>query len=253
VVAANVDTVFLIAGLDHDFNPRRIERYLALAFESGAAPVVVLNKADLVGDVEARIAEIEATAFGVPVVAVSAQERFGLEALEPWLKPGQTVALLGSSGVGKSTLVNALLGGERQATTAVRESDSRGRHTTTYRELVPLPAGALLLDTPGMRGLKLWAGDGSLRSTFQDISALAGGCRFTDCKHAHEPGCAVLTAVEQGALDPARLESWRKLQRELRWLERRQDARARATELAKWKAITKSMKHHPKAERWRRR
>jgi ribosome biogenesis GTPase len=251
VVAANVDTVFLVSGLDLDFNPRRIERYLAAAWESGAEPVVVLNKADLAGDPEARTAEVEAIAPGTPVVTVSARERRGLDALAPWLGAGRTVALLGSSGVGKSTLINALLGEERQATGPVREDDSRGRHTTTHRELVALPAGALLLDTPGMRELQLWGDEAGLAEAFSDIAALAAECRFRDCGHAEEPGCAVRAAVERGALDAGRLASWHKLQRELRWLATRQDARARAEAEARWKAIHRSMKRHTKADRWR--
>jgi ribosome biogenesis GTPase len=251
VIAANVDTVFLVAGLDGDFNLRRIERYLAAAWESGADPVVVLNKADLAADLERRVAEVESVAPGVSVLAVSALEGEGLEALGPWLAPGRTVALLGSSGVGKSTIANALLGGLRQETGAVREDDSHGRHTTTRRELVPLPGGALLIDTPGMRELQLWGGDEGLDGTFPDVATLAARCRFRDCGHAGEPGCAVREAVEAGRLDESRLESWHKLQRELTRLAARQDARARAAQEAKWKAISRSMKHHPKAHRWR--
>lgn len=252
VVAANVDTVFVVAGLDGDWNPRRIERYLVAAWDSGAVPVVVLNKADLLGDAAARVAEMEAVAIGAAVVALSALGGFGLEALDPWLAPGATVALIGSSGVGKSTLVNALAGEDRQATQAVREADSRGRHTTTWRELVPLPGGALLVDTPGMRELQLWdeGGDG-LDGAFPDVANLAAACRFGDCAHEAEPGCAVRAALASGALEGARFESWRKLQRELRWLATRRDARARAEEASRWKAITRSMKHHPKADRWR--
>ena len=250
VVAANVDTVFLVSGLDGDFNPRRIERYLASAWESGAEPVVVLNKADLAEDLEARIAQVEAAAPGVGVVAMSALAGQGLDSLAPWLGACRTVALIGSSGVGKSTLVNALLGEERQATARVREDDSRGRHTTTHRELVPLPGGALLLDTPGMRELQLWGDESGLDGVFPEVTALAQRCRFRDCHHESEPGCAVLGALESGELEPERLESWRKLQRELQWLAARQDARARAELESKWKAITKSMKHHPKADRW---
>ena len=252
VVAANVDTVFLVSGLDHDFNLRRIERYLAAAWESGATPVLVLNKADLAADLEAIVAEVEALSPGTPVVALSALGGDGLEALAPWLEPGRTVALLGSSGVGKSTLVNALLGEARQQTQEVREDDSRGRHTTTHRELVPLPSGAVLLDTPGMRVLKLWTSEEAVDGTFPEIASLAERCRFRDCSHESEPGCAVLAALESGALTEERLESWRKLQRERRWLETRVDARARAAEEAKWKAIHKSMKHHPKADRWKK-
>ena len=252
VVAANVDVVFLVAGLDGDFNPRRIERYVAAAWDSGAEPVLVLNKADLAADADARVAEVEALAPGVPVVALSAREGTGLEALARWLVPGRTVALLGSSGVGKSTLVNALLGEERQDTGDVREDDSRGRHTTSARELVPLPSGALLLDTPGMRELGLWSAGEGLAEAFADVEEIAAACRYRDCRHESEPGCAVRSAVADGTLDGERFESWRKLQKELHWLAIRQDERARAAEEAKWKAIHKSMKHHPKADRWRK-
>ncbi len=252
VVAANVDTVFLVSGLDLDFNLRRIERYLAAAWESGATPVLVLNKADLAADLDAIVAEVEALSPGTPLVTLSALEGDGLDALAPWLTSGSTVALLGSSGVGKSTLVNALLGEARQATREVREGDSRGRHTTTHRELVPLPSGAVLLDTPGMRVLKLWTSEEAVDGAFPEIASLAEGCRFRDCSHESEPGCAVLAALAAGTLAEERIESWRKLQRERRWLETRVDARARAAEEAKWKAIHKSMKHHPKADRWKK-
>ncbi len=252
VVAANVEAVFLVCGLDADFNPRRIERALTAAWESGAQPVVVLNKADLGNDVVARVAETEAVAPGAPVVALSALEGNGLDALSPWLVPGHTIALIGSSGAGKSTLTNALLGEARQATGAVREEDSRGRHTTTHRELVPLPSGALLLDTPGMRELQLWGEDSGLDGAFPEVTELVALCRFNDCTHASEPGCAVLEALASGALDPARFAAWRKLQRELRFLAGRQDARIRAEETARWKAIHKEMRHHPKASRWKR-
>lgn len=251
VVAANVDTVFLVAGLDQDFNVRRIERYVTAAWESGANPVVVLNKADVASDLAGLVAEAESVAAGVPVVAVSAVTREGLDALARWLVPGRTIAMLGSSGVGKSTLINALLGEERQATGAVREHDSRGRHTTTHRELVPLPGGAVLLDTPGIRELQLWGDESSVEGAFPEIAALAAECRFRDCRHAGEPGCVVEAAVASGALDEDRLASWRKLQRELRWLATRQNARARAEQETKWKQITRSMKHHPKADRWK--
>lgn len=252
VVAANVDAVFVVAGLDVDFNPRRIERYLVAAWDGGAAPVLVLNKSDLAPEDDPRLDVLGTIAAGVPVVRISALQGTGVDALAPWLVAGSTVALLGTSGVGKSTLANALLGESRQATGPVRASDSRGRHTTTARELIALPGGALLLDTPGMRVLQLWSDEDSLGSAFPEIEALAAGCRFNDCSHAHEPGCAVLAAEADGSLPADRLAAWRKLQRELQWLERRRDALARIAEEARWRTISRSMKHHPKADRWRR-
>lgn len=214
LIAANLDVVFLVAGQDDDFNPRRLERALALAWNSGAAPVVVLSKADLLDDVEARVQEVEALAPGVPVLALSAHTGEGVDALLTWLPAGRTGVLLGSSGAGKSTLVNRLLGEERLATQAVREDDSRGRHTTTHRELFALPGGGLLIDGPGMRELGLWGDEEGVDSAFADILGLATGCRFTDCEHRSEPGCAVRAAVEAGALEPARLASYEKLRRE---------------------------------------
>ncbi len=242
VLAANVDTVFLLMGLDADFNPRRLERALVLAWESGASPVVLLNKADVATDLEARRAEIEQVAGGVPVCVIAAKHGDGIEALAPWLQPGRTVALLGSSGVGKSTLVNWLLGREKQRTRAVRESDQRGMHTTTHRELVELPGGALLVDTPGLRELQLWTDSGGLEAAFEDIAALAASCRFTDCGHGNEPGCAVRRAVEEERLTPARLGSFLKLQGELRALEIREDPLKRRAERGRWKAIYKSLR-----------
>ena len=242
VLAANVDTVFLVMGLDGDFNPRRLERALVLAWESGAEPVVLLNKADVASDLEARRAEIEAVAAGVPVCVIAAKHGEGLEAIAAWLVPGRTVVLLGSSGVGKSTLVNRLLGHEKQRTHEVRESDQRGRHTTTHRELIELPGGALLIDTPGLRELQLWSDGSGLEAAFEDIGALATACRFTDCGHGSEPGCAVRAAVEERQLHPARLASYLKLQAELRALEIREDPLRRRAERGRWKAIYKSLR-----------
>jgi len=250
VVAANVDVLFLVSGLDRDFNPRRIERFVVGAWESGARPVVVLNKADLLDEAELdrRIGAIQAGAPGVPVIAVSAAEGAGLEALTPHLAPGSTVALVGSSGVGKSTLINALLGEARLDTGEVRADDQRGRHTTTWRELVALPGGALLVDTPGMRRLALWGDEGEamLERGFADVDALAAACRFRDCAHQGEPGCAVDAAAADGTLEPGRLANWQKLRRELRAFEIRHDARAQKAEKARWKTISKTVRAHMK-------
>lgn len=238
IVAANVDVALIAAGLPGDVNPRRIERYLALAWESGTTPVVALTKADLVADPEPFIAEVRAVALGVDVLVVSTLTGAGLDAVVALLSPGITAVLLGSSGVGKSTLVNALLDEDRQRVGDARD-DGAGRHTTTHRELIDLPSGASLIDTPGMRELQLWSASNGLEETFRDITALAAECRFRDCGHETEPGCAVLAALQRGMLDAARFESWRGLQRELAYLERRQDA---ATASAA-RAHAKSMQH----------
>jgi ribosome biogenesis GTPase / thiamine phosphate phosphatase len=242
VLAANVDTVFLVMGLDRDFNPRRLERALVLAWESGAEPVVLLNKADVCDDVPARLSEAQASAGGVPVLVLAAKAGQGMGALAPWLSRGRTVALLGSSGVGKSTIVNRLLGEERQRTREVRESDQRGRHTTTHRELVTLAGGGLLLDTPGLRELQLWASDEGLAATFEDVLSLAPGCRFRDCAHREEPGCAVQAAVAAGRLPAGRLASYQKLEAELRSIEIRADPDLRREQRQRWRIIHKAVK-----------
>ncbi|MBD2072172.1 ribosome small subunit-dependent GTPase A [Leptolyngbya sp. FACHB-671] len=242
IVAANIDTVFLMAGLDHDFNLRRIERYLVLAWESGAIPVILLNKADLCDAVEERVLEVEEVAIAVPIVVLSAAQNQGLDALQPYLKPGQTSALLGSSGVGKSTLTNQLVGTAQQSVQPVRQGDSRGRHTTTHRELLLLPSGGCIIDTPGMREIQIWSEGAGLEETFTDIEALAEECRFRDCQHQQEPGCAVRQALEAGALDEQRFASFQKLQKELNYLIRKQDQRATLAEKEKWKQITKSLR-----------
>lgn len=216
LIAANVDTVLLMMGLDADFNLRRIERYLTLAAPSGAQSVVVLNKVDLADDLDGRIDQVRQVASGAPVIALSAKLGEGLDPLDAYLEPGATVALLGSSGVGKSTLVNRLLGHEQQTTAEVRERDGRGKHTTTSRELIRLHGGALLIDTPGMRELGLWTEDEhALDDAFEEVVRLAASCRFRDCSHGGEPGCAVRAALDSGDLAEARLASYLKLRREL--------------------------------------
>ncbi len=226
VVAANVDLVFAVCGLDSDFNVRRIERYLARIWASGAQPGVILSKADLCHDLGGHLAEVEAHCVGVPVRVASALHRQGIEEVRACIGAGMTVAFVGSSGAGKSTLVNALLGEERMRTGEVRASDGRGCHVTTHRQLVALPGGGLLLDTPGMRELQL-VDDEGLVATFGDIASLARGCRFGDCSHQSEPGCAVKAAVESGELDEERLEHYRKLEREAQANELRHDAHKR--------------------------
>ena len=226
IVAANVDTVFVVMGLDPDFNLRRLERYLTFAWESGAEPVVVLTKTDLAADVAERVAEVERSAPGVPVHAVSGVTGSGLDAVEARLTGHRTYAFLGSSGVGKTTLINRLAGLEL-ATGGLRK-DGRGRHTTTWRELLVLPGRAVILDTPGMRELQVWQATAGLDDAFSDIAALASTCRFSDCRHAGEPGCAVEAAIATGALDPARLLGLRKLEREAADARVLHDARAAA-------------------------
>jgi ribosome biogenesis GTPase / thiamine phosphate phosphatase len=241
VVASNVDVIFLTAGLDGDLNIRRLERYLTLGWESGAEPVVVLTKADLCEDVEAALIEVEAVAIGVPVHAVSNVTGEGIDALAAYFEGDRTVAALGSSGVGKSSLVNRLAGEEMMATGDLR-SDGRGRHTTTNRQLLLLPGGGLYLDTPGMRELRLWESDEGLNAAFDDVAEVAAGCRFSDCAHETEPGCAVRAAIADGTLDSERLTSWRKLQNELKHLARRQDARLRSESRKEWARFSRSMR-----------
>jgi ribosome biogenesis GTPase len=253
VVAANVDTVFLVSGLDHDFNLRRLERYLTLAWESGSRPVILLNKADLCPDAGAHSDQVETVAFGVPVHVISAVTDQGMDEVRALIELGKTAALLGSSGVGKSTIINRLVGREVLKVGEVRRSDSRGRHITSARQLVVLPGGGLVIDTPGMRELQLWADKQSLGASFDDIEDLAAACRFRDCTHQSEPGCAVKQAIEAGRLDAGRLKSYLKLQREVERLALRKDQRARLYEKSRWKKIAKASrqrrKHDPKGRR----
>lgn len=244
IVAANIDTVFLVTALDDYFNLRRIERYLAVAWASGAQPVVVLNKADLHSDPAAAQAEVTALASGAPVVALSAARDPDLmAALRPWLVPGRTVALLGASGVGKSTLINRLLGTECQLTGATSSTHGKGRHTTTHRELILAPSGALVIDTPGMRELQLWdISAPTIDETFADVTVLARRCRFTDCTHRTEPGCAVSAALASGALDAHRWQSFLKLQREQAYAARKAQPHLARASRAEWRKITKSQR-----------
>ncbi|MCE5314221.1 MAG: ribosome small subunit-dependent GTPase A [Armatimonadota bacterium] len=241
-IASNIDTVFIVMSLDNDFSPARAERYLALAWESGAEPVVLLTKCDQCSDVDASIDIIRASAPGVPVHAVSVVAGQGLSVMSDYLKEGITVALLGSSGVGKSTLVNYLLGSDLQRVREVREVDSKGRHTTTHRQLFVLPGGGLVIDTPGMREIQLWNVDNGLAEAFVDIEVLARQCRFGDCSHNDEPGCMVRAALNDGSLDHRRFDNYMKMQAELHFLERKQDAGLARVEREKWKNIHKQIR-----------
>jgi ribosome biogenesis GTPase len=247
VLAANVDVAFLVAGLAGDLNLRRLERYLATAWESGAEPVVVLTKRDLVEDLRDATIAVERVAVGTPVLAVSNVTGEGLAQVRALVPPGRTAALLGSSGAGKSSLVNNLLGRDAQPVREVR-ADGRGRHTTTHRELFLVPAGGLLIDTPGLRVIEPWAGEG-LDAAFGDLEQLAVECRFRDCGHAGEPGCAVRRAVAAGELDEERLAGYRKLQRELAFLERRGDPRAESAERRRWRGVSRELRQRERARR----
>jgi ribosome biogenesis GTPase / thiamine phosphate phosphatase len=247
VLGANVDIVFLVSGLDGDLNLRRLERYLATVWNSGAEPVIVLTKPDLADDLESALLSVSSIAIGVPVHVANGLTGEGVDELRPYLAGNRTAALLGSSGVGKSTLINQLRGEDVQAVGDVRKGDRRGRHTTTTRELVRLPGGGLLLDTPGMRELQLWSVDEGFDTTFGDVEALTAQCRFNDCRHEREPGCAVRRALAEGSLDRDRYASYRKLQRELHALAVRQDKRLQS-EARKQRRRQGRARRHPK--RW---
>ena len=249
VLAANVDVAFIVTSLDADFNTRRVDRYLTTIWDGGARPVVLLTKLDLCDDAAVYMREMEAAAPGVAVLALSAVTGAGMEALEAHLRPAETAVLLGSSGTGKSTLINRLMGEGVAITGPIRAGDGRGRHTTTSRHLWSLASGALIVDTPGMRELQLWDASESVRGTFEDVEALAGECHFTDCRHRGEPRCAVKTAVDEGRIPPDRLASYLHLQDELAYLARQQDERAQIEEKRKGKIGAKAMRQHVKSKR----
>jgi ribosome biogenesis GTPase / thiamine phosphate phosphatase len=242
VIAANLDTVFIVCGLDRDYNPRRIERYLTLIYNCNLTPAIVLTKADLQPDPETFVREVESIAFGVPVHRVSAVEATGLARLENAIAPGRTVTMIGSSGAGKSTLLNRLYGKPVQATGETSEKVGKGTHTTTSRDLIVMPRGGMVIDNPGIREVAFWDAEKGVESAFPEIERVAAGCRFSDCSHTHEPGCRVLQAVADGKIDPERLDSYRKMNRELAYLAERQHKSADRVEKERWKGVALKIK-----------
>ncbi|MBD3169529.1 MAG: ribosome small subunit-dependent GTPase A [candidate division Zixibacteria bacterium] len=251
VVAANVDTVFIVTGLDGEFNARRVERYLTIAWESGANPVLLLNKSDACDNIDEKIEEAGDAAIGLDIHPLSAHTGDGIDVLHRYLKEGNTVAFLGSSGVGKSSIINRLLGEERMAVGDQRR-DGKGRHTTTHRELIVTPDSGVIIDTPGMREIQLWGDDSQgVSRAFEDINVLSKACKFRDCTHTSEPGCAVIAALEDGSLDEKRYENYTKLLKEQEFIERRKDQNAQLKEKARMKKFTRQIKSMKNMEPWR--
>lgn len=246
LIAANINTVFIVTSMDSDFSLRRIERYMTSVYNSNMNPVIVLNKSDIVTDIESYINQAESIAFGVTVIPVSGLTGYGMDNLTEFIRPGETIVFLGSSGVGKSTIINSLTGTDRQKVNAVREADQKGRHTTTSRELLILPDGGILIDTPGMREFQPWKGEKDTGNAFEDIESFAEKCRFKNCSHESEPGCAVKEALENGDLDSGRYKNYMQMKREARYLETRVERKAELAEKKKWKDIAKLQKYYKK-------
>ena len=242
VIAANLDTVFIVSGLDRDFNLRRIERYLTLVYNCGLNPVIILTKADLHQDPGHFVSEVETVAFGVPIHLVSASDDTGLTFLEPYLSPGRTATMVGSSGAGKSTLINRLCGEIRQPTGAISAHVGKGQHTTTSRDLIMMPQGGMVIDNPGIREIAFWEVDKGIEAAFPEIEKFGLGCRFSNCSHTHEPGCRVLAAVDEGEISGQRLENYRKMKRELEYLSHRQQKSADRVERERWKEVALKIK-----------
>ncbi len=234
IVVSNIDTVFIVTSLNQDFNLRRIERYLTITWDSGANPVIILNKADLCDDIEVKKNGVESIAFGVPIHVIAALENEGIDQLKRYFKKGETVALLGSSGVGKSTLINSILDEEKMKVNNIREDDGKGRHTTTHREMILLEEGGIIIDTPGMREIQLWDVSEGLSNSFSDIEKLAQNCYFNDCQHDSEPKCAVKNAIKEGIITEKRFNSYKKLQREMKYMEIKKERGVNAMEKYKW-------------------
>lgn len=243
IIASNINFAFIVCALNYDFNIRRIERYLSLVWQSGAIPIVVLTKTDLCNDVQKKISEVQDIAFGVDIHAISNISTDGIEILQKYFADNKTIVLLGSSGVGKSSLINNLAKYEVMKVSTLRNNIDKGRHTTTHKQMIILPEGGLIIDTPGLRELQLWDAEDGIRQTFSDIEELANACKFSDCTHTMEPGCAVQKAINNGFLDASRLENYLRVQKEQKYLTSRQNQSAAKVERDKWKAIHKQIKN----------